>query len=108
MTQKYAFKLMVKHFGSDYRKCLEWLSIIQGRLPMIVGLCGDAQINRIHSIEWWNDNTYIHTYHFIGPQILSYNSQTWNLPEKKIHTNKTNDTIQTNVNTTVSKIKYCA
>ena len=27
-------------------------------------------------------HTYIHTYHFIGPQILSYNSQIWNLSEK--------------------------
>jgi len=28
-------------------------------------------------------NIYIHTYHFVGPQILSYNSQTWNLSKKK-------------------------
>jgi len=59
MTQKYAFELMAKHFGSAYRKCLEWLSFIQGRLPMFVGVCGDTQINEIHSIEWQNDSTYI-------------------------------------------------
>jgi len=83
MTQKYAFKLMVKHFGSTYRKCLEWLSVIQGRLPIFVGLCGDTQINKIHSIEWWNESTYIHTYRFAGPQILSDNSWTWDLSGKK-------------------------
>jgi len=85
MTQKYAFKLMEKHFGSTYRKCLEWLSFIQGRLPMIVGLCGDAQIKKINSVEWWNDSTYIHTYIHIISQVhkLLYNSRTWNLSEKK-------------------------
>jgi hypothetical protein len=25
---------------------------------------------------------YLHTYHFLGPQTLSYNSRTWNLSEK--------------------------
>ena len=29
---------------------------------------------------------YIHTYHFVGPQILSYNSWTWNLSEKTHNT----------------------
>jgi len=29
-------------------------------------------------------NEYIYTYHFVGPQILSYNSQTWNLSEREV------------------------
>ena len=36
--------------------------------------------------QWWMDawmNEYIHTYHFVAPQILPYNSQTWNLSERE-------------------------
>jgi len=25
---------------------------------MIIGLCGDTQINRIYGVKWWNDSTY--------------------------------------------------
>ena len=49
--------------------------------------------------------TYIHTYHFVSPQILSYNSRTWNLSEKiHITQNKTarHNTIN-NVKITVPK-----
>ena len=35
-------------------------------------------------------HTHIRTYHFVGPQMLSYNSRTWNLSEKiRITQNKT-------------------
>jgi hypothetical protein len=35
--------------------------------------------------------TYIHTYHFVGPQMLSYDSQTWNLSAKAHNTKKQNE-----------------
>jgi len=41
--------------------------------------------------------TYIHTfytYRFVGPQILSYNSRTWNLSEKNTHNTQTKQMTQ--------------
>jgi hypothetical protein len=56
-------------------------------------------------------HTYIHIYHFVGPQILIYTVGRETCHEK--HNTQTKQTTQyqtnkTNVNTTVSKIKYYA
>jgi len=53
-------------------------------------------VNTFHSVEKifclpviTYIHTYTHTYHFVGPQILSYNSRAWNLSEKT-HNTQTN------------------
>jgi len=43
----------------------------------------------------------VHTYHFVGPQILSYNSRTWNLSEKT-HKTQTKQMTQYNTNKQMS------
>ena len=81
-------------FGYHFTECLYW--------PMVGSSIGYSFCTYIHT----HIHSFIcslHTYHFIGPQILSNKSQRWNLSGKKHITDKQNKRTQCN---TYNNIPY--